>query len=138
VIGVGEPGDRIHHDGVPDSGGRRYPAEPVPPAAEAVQGGPDATGLQPQGEAADAGPPPPEPTGDERVDAALARLGELTAAPVAEHVEVFEEVQRRLQDVLASIDQDAEPPDGSAEPTEAAPGAHRAAGSTGSTGSWEK
>ena len=48
--------------------------------------------------------PPPEPTGDERVDAALARLGDLGGTPVAGHVEVFQDVQRRLQDVLAAID----------------------------------
>ncbi|HEU5157140.1 MAG TPA: hypothetical protein VFU43_09090 [Streptosporangiaceae bacterium] len=53
-------------------------------------------------------PPPPEPTGDERVDAALARFDELTAAPVAEHVDVFEDVHRRLQDVLAAMDHDHE------------------------------
>ena len=65
-------------------------------------------------------PPMPEPTGDERVDVALARLGELSGAPVADHVEVFEDVQRRLQDVLAAVDQDdavgeqerSGPPDG--------------------------
>jgi hypothetical protein len=50
--------------------------------------------------------PPPEPTGDERVDAALDRLGGLAAAPVTAHVEVFEEVHRRLQDVLASVDEE--------------------------------
>ncbi|NVI85827.1 hypothetical protein HUX53_00715, partial [Actinomadura sp. BRA 177] len=32
--------------------------------------------------------PPPEPTGDPRVDAAVAGLAELGARPVAEHVEV--------------------------------------------------
>jgi hypothetical protein len=50
--------------------------------------------------------PQPGPTGHERVDAALARLDELAAAPVADHVEVFEDVQRGLQDALASIDHD--------------------------------
>jgi hypothetical protein len=48
--------------------------------------------------------PAPEPTGDERVDAVLARFDDLAGTPVAGHVEVFEDVQRRLQDVLASVD----------------------------------
>lgn len=50
--------------------------------------------------------PPPEPTGDPRVDTALARLAELGGAPVAEHVEIFEDVHQRLQELLASADQD--------------------------------
>jgi hypothetical protein len=50
--------------------------------------------------------PPPEPTGDERVDAVLARFDDLAGAPVAGHVEIFEDVQRGLQDVLASVDQE--------------------------------
>lgn len=47
---------------------------------------------------------PAEPTGDERVDAVLVRFGDLDGAPMADHVEIFEDVQRGLQDVLASID----------------------------------
>ena len=67
-------------------------------------------------------PPAPAPTGDERVDAALSRFEKLAAAPVADHVEVFEDLQRRLQDVLASVDHD-EQPDMAApqEPSDAAP-----------------
>lgn len=45
-------------------------------------------------------------SGDGRVDAALARLGELAGAPVAAHVEVFEEVHLGLQDVLAALDRE--------------------------------
>jgi hypothetical protein len=45
------------------------------------------------------------PTGDARVDEALARLEELGQAPVSEHVEIFDDVHRRLRDVLASVDQ---------------------------------
>lgn len=48
--------------------------------------------------------PPPDPTGDPRVDAAVALLGELGARPVAEHVEIYADVHRRLQDLLASVD----------------------------------
>ncbi|MWA00262.1 hypothetical protein F8568_007725 [Actinomadura sp. LD22] len=65
---------------------------PVPPA-EAGGGEP---GL-PAG-------PPPEPTGDPRVDEAVARLGELAGRPVAEHVEIFEDVHQRLQDLLAGAE----------------------------------
>jgi len=77
-------------------------AEPVPPPLPA--------------------PPAPEPTGDERVDAALSRFDELAAAPVADHVEVFEDVQRRLQDVLASVDHEEQPEPAAPEtPSEVAP-----------------
>lgn len=41
------------------------------------------------------------PTGDERVDAALARMQDTNDLPPAEQVEVFDEVHRRLQDALA-------------------------------------
>ena len=37
---------------------------------------------------------------DPRVDAAVARLADLDGKPVAEHVEIFEDVQRRLQEAL--------------------------------------
>jgi hypothetical protein len=47
-----------------------------------------------------------QPTGDERVDQAVTRLGELGGVPVAQHVEIFQDVHRRLQDVLGAIDQE--------------------------------
>ncbi|RAY13862.1 hypothetical protein DPM19_16255 [Actinomadura craniellae] len=50
-----------------------------------------------------------ESSGDARVDAALGRLDELAGRPVAEHVEIFEDVHQRLQDVLVSADQEGEP-----------------------------
>lgn len=43
-------------------------------------------------------------TGDERVDAALVRLGELEGAPTVSHPEIFQDVHRRLQDTLTGID----------------------------------
>lgn len=46
-------------------------------------------------------------SGDERVDAALARLGGLAGTPVAEHVQVFADVHRGLQEVLTALDQEA-------------------------------
>jgi hypothetical protein len=45
-----------------------------------------------------------ETTGDERVDAAMARLGELAGAKTAAHPEIFQDVHRRLQDALSGID----------------------------------
>ena len=39
------------------------------------------------------------------VEAALARLDALDGTPVAEHVEVFDEVHRLLQDALAALDE---------------------------------
>ena len=67
----------------------------------------------------------PEPTGDGRVDEALARLAELETAPVSAHVEIFEGIHQRLQELLASAGQDeaAEGGRGAAGPPVAAPGA---------------
>jgi hypothetical protein len=59
------------------------------------------------GEPADAGGEPGEPrpaTGEPRVDAALARLDELGGRPVTEHRAIFEDVHRRLRDVLGELD----------------------------------
>jgi hypothetical protein len=50
-------------------------------------------------------------TGEPRVDAALARLDELAGRPVTEHRAIFEDVHRRLRDVLGELDtQDPSPP----------------------------
>jgi hypothetical protein len=43
-------------------------------------------------------------TGEPRVDAALARLDDLAGRPVTEHRAVFEDVHRRLRDVLGELD----------------------------------
>jgi hypothetical protein len=43
-------------------------------------------------------------TGEPRVDAALARLDELSGRPVTEHRAIFEDVHRRLRDVLGELD----------------------------------
>jgi hypothetical protein len=43
-------------------------------------------------------------TGEPRVDAALARLDELEGLPATEHRAVFEDVHRRLRDVLGELD----------------------------------
>ena len=42
----------------------------------------------------------PPPTGDDRVDAAVAGLSRLAGAPADEHVAVLEEVHGRLRDIL--------------------------------------
>ena len=39
------------------------------------------------------------------VDTALARLEDLTERPVSEHVAVYDEVHRLLQDALAALDE---------------------------------
>jgi hypothetical protein len=39
------------------------------------------------------------------VDVALERLEDLDARPVAEHVAVYDEVHRLLQDALAALDE---------------------------------
>jgi hypothetical protein len=44
-------------------------------------------------------------TGDARVDEVLARLGGIENQPTSEHVAVYDEVHRGLQDALANLDQ---------------------------------
>jgi len=45
-------------------------------------------------------------TGDSRVDQALARLVALDQLPVTDHVPVYDEVNRLLQDALADLDEE--------------------------------
>jgi len=52
-------------------------------------------------------PVPAPPTGDDRVDAALAGLSRLAGAPAEEHVVVFEEVHGRLRDILGEASEGA-------------------------------
>jgi hypothetical protein len=59
-------------------------------------------------------------TGEPRVDVALARLDELAERPVTEHRAIFEDVHRRLKDVLGELD--------TREPSQDASGAGRRAG----------
>jgi hypothetical protein len=49
------------------------------------------------------------PTGDDRVDEAVAGLSRLPGMPADEHVAVLEEVHGRLRDILGEL---AEAPDG--------------------------
>ncbi|GAA0578840.1 hypothetical protein [Actinomadura livida] len=84
---------------------------PVAPAA-ALAPEADPVADEPAGEEPDfPAVAPPDPTGDPRVDAAVARLGELGARPVSGHVEIYEDVHQRLQDLLASADS-ADPAEG--------------------------
>ncbi|MEU7000696.1 hypothetical protein [Nonomuraea sp. NPDC046570] len=46
----------------------------------------------------------PEETGDERVDAVVARLAGLGALPVNEHVAVFDDAFAGLEETLGSVD----------------------------------
>jgi hypothetical protein len=46
------------------------------------------------------------PTGDDRVDAAVAGLRRLPGLPAAEHVAVLEEVHGRLRDILGELSED--------------------------------
>ena len=43
------------------------------------------------------------PTGDDRVDTAVAGLSRLAGAPADEHVAVLEEVHGRLRDILGEV-----------------------------------
>jgi hypothetical protein len=45
-----------------------------------------------------------EPTGVAAADAALERLRDVSGAPVEDHVEIFDDVQRRLHEGLAELD----------------------------------
>jgi hypothetical protein len=45
-----------------------------------------------------------ESTGVAAADAALDRLRDVAAAPLEEHVEIFDDVQRQLHDGLAELD----------------------------------
>jgi hypothetical protein len=62
------------------------------------------------------------PTGDQQVDPALARLPELDRLPTAEHVAVYEDVHRSLQEALGAAGGGA---GGSGGPRPAVPGPPR-------------
>ena len=52
------------------------------------------------------------PTGDARVDDAVARLNRLEGRPADEHVAVLEEVHGRLRDILGELAEDSATPQG--------------------------
>jgi hypothetical protein len=88
-------------------------------AAEGLADGPGEGFGEVPGEPAERRPS----TGEPRVDAALARLDELKGRPVTEHRAVFEDVHRRLRDVLGELDSRQQPP--SRDATDAADAAGR-------------
>jgi hypothetical protein len=47
-----------------------------------------------------------EPTGVSAADAALERLRDVETAPLEDHVEIFDDVQQRLHEGLAELDDD--------------------------------
>lgn len=49
--------------------------------------------------------PAPAPTGVPSADGAAERLAALDNAPLDEHVEIYEDVHRRLQEGLADLDE---------------------------------
>jgi hypothetical protein len=57
---------------------------------------------QPAGDRSAAGDVPV--TGNEKVDAAITRLASLGEWPVAEHAAVFDEVNRRLGEILGEVE----------------------------------
>ena len=50
------------------------------------------------------------PTGDDRVDAAVAALSRLPGTPADEHVAVLEEVHGQLRDILGELNEDPDRP----------------------------
>lgn len=52
-------------------------------------------------------PDRPGATGDPRVDDAIARLDDLDGSPTSEHVEIVDDVHRRLQSALSDLDPSA-------------------------------
>jgi hypothetical protein len=86
------------------------PGETVPDAARPATVAdepavvPDAGAAGPAGTRWAAAPRARPSTGDARVDDAVARLDDLAALPVAEHVAVFEYVHERLTEALGDLD----------------------------------
>jgi hypothetical protein len=98
----------------PATGGISADAAQGQPAAGAVQGQRAADAAQEDQRATDAASPASpastiaaaqrQPTGEARVDEAMASLDELHRLPVTEHPPVFEQVHRRLREVLGELD----------------------------------
>ena len=59
---------------------------------------------------------PPSPTGDARVDDAIAALSRLQGRPADEHVAVLEEVHGRLRDILGELEETPESPQEPGQP----------------------
>ena len=87
--------DEEYPDQTIEGHGQNIEAERAWPAAAPNGGGPRAA----------AEPTPVPPTGDDRVDAAVAGLSRLAGAPADEHVAVLEEVHGRLRDILGEVNE---------------------------------
>jgi len=74
------------------------------------------------GSAGPVGPRARPSTGDARVDDAVARLDDLAALPLAEHLAVFEYVHERLTEALGDLDLHAPARAGDQPAGPAAPG----------------
>ena len=61
------------------------------------------------------------PTGDARVDDAVAGLSRLQGRPADEHVAILEEVHGRLRDILGELDETPEPPQAASGSTDQGP-----------------
>lgn len=72
--------------------------------AEAVVGSPEALPFEMPARERFAALVDVEVTGEPRVDAATARLDEVPDLPTSDHVEVYEDVHRRLQDALSDTE----------------------------------
>jgi len=59
---------------------------------------------------------PPSPTGDARVDDAIAALSRLQGRPADEHVAVLEEVHGRLRDIRGELEETPESPQEPGQP----------------------
>ena len=90
-------------------------ASPAPVADEPAVAA-DAGAAEPAGVRGAAVPRTRPSTGDARVDDAVARLDDLAALPVAEHVAVFEYVHERLTAALGDLDVPAPARTGDASP----------------------
>jgi hypothetical protein len=88
---------------------------PAPIAGETAAV-PDGGAVEPTGMRGAAVPRARPSTGDARVDDAVARLDDLAALPVAEHVAVFEYVHERLTEALGDLDVPAPVRSGDAAP----------------------
>jgi hypothetical protein len=83
------------------------PAGPGGPGGHGGAGSPPVLGGIPGGRPPGEHSPPGEilPTGDDRVDDAVAGLSRLQGRPADEHVAVLEEVHGRLRDILGELNE---------------------------------
>ena len=79
-----------------------YPAHGVQGQSQDLHSERTGPGAQGDGEAPG---PAAAPTGDDRVDHAVAGLRRLAGAPAEEHVAVLEEVHGRLRDILGEVNE---------------------------------